>query len=409
MATFQEAFRQGAIAGFCTLTAPVERAVQLGEEWYSRRLGAPLAGSPTPLGEALRASRNVLCGIPPDDVSDAFDQGFTGGQCDTNYLVEYSFRETNPQGGVTEGVSTIGVIGPVARGRTEKRGPINPGRRFAIIAYLSTEGGNRDVPIINSSSIPESQGEPVGEYTILSVTRTDGLPDDCGNPPPVPDPYDPSLYDTREDVTYTDPGGNDITIPIGFAYAPIEVNNDFEIEVPIRAQINADVTVDATLNLKSGDVFIDTKNTFGDIVFEPGEEIVVDPTSPPGVVVPPEQQPDNKIIGVVVSVDEVFPGYRGQELTTFNQGTNFYGPRLGSVSFLCQNLGGTGAFWTQDVDVKYNKQIVMCPVPWGAIDVVVTPQLGVSLTFSSINGESDRSLSLRAAGQRGSLTLPGQM
>lgn len=382
MSSLREGLEAAVTAAFCTLSAPVEKTVALGEQLYDS-LGFPGGPSgPTPLGQGLRASRNVFCNQPPDSIGDAISEPFQGGQCPgTQYEI----------------TATLVINGSPANGwprsRTEP-GPItyNPGSR--------PDGGPRASFFNGDGDEFWVSGAPPGDelfFTDISVVTADGSPDTCGNPDPVAPPYRFPDFTTNTDVPYVDDDGNSVTLPVGLVYAPVEINNDFQIEVPTRIEINPDVFIDAVVNLDTGDISFTQNNNISVLPPEQDPSIEPNPEAPPGS--PPGQQPEETtgIIAVVVQVDEIFPGYRGQVLNSDTPGTDLYGPRLASVSFRCQGLVNDGLFWTEDVDIKYLNQVVVCPVPWGAVDVRVTPQFGIALTYGIVRGETERSLLLRAA------------
>lgn len=390
MVDLQEAAAAAVKTGFCTLTAPMDKTLALGNDLYNK-IGQPgIPGANTPLAQSLRNARNLFCNEQPEEVTDD-DVGFpfTGGQCDESYRVErdggtYDDGEGNV---VDTSDGSISVaIGP---------GPLSfevdrNGQRHRLAFSSGGFGATFDV----SGAGPEA--------TILSrnwtVTRQDGSADDCGNPPTLPPPYVETDFTTTPDVTYTPDSGPDITIPIPLVFAPVTVNNDLEVEVPVKAFFDVDVAVNGVLNLSTGNIVFNVSNEFEAPPSQDDPTIDPDPGPP---VTDPEDTVEpiaGTVIGCLITSTINFDQYEGDQLVSANAPSGLYVPRLGTVTFLCESLLGSTTGWTEDIDVKYREQVIYCPVPWGARGVSVTPYRGVSFQVQLIVAESDRALALRAAG-----------
>lgn len=170
-------------------------------------------------------------GIDPPETSPPF----AGGQCQgVQYAVVVSYNRilgdvNDPcaQGRTTfpARIVTGPVIGAVAvGGETERCGGL-----FYTNIDLIADGGSSSTPIFNGAG----QGT-VNDPRVESVTRTDGQPDDCGDPPPVTTPG-PSTPGTPYGEPQPLPGypGVDITVdaPITIGdgpqfYIPITISND---------------------------------------------------------------------------------------------------------------------------------------------------------------------------------------
>lgn len=153
---------------------------------------------------------------PPSLESDPPE--FTGGQCPgVAYTVTWSITETLCSSGpVNRPQPSQTVIGPVARARTE----INPGSNPTVEFRFGTAGGT--LPIQGSGSYVSPCFADVTsalDWGNFTVTRQDGLPDDCGNPPspppvltPNPNPLPDPGYGPGEEP-YADPSGKPV-IPL---------------------------------------------------------------------------------------------------------------------------------------------------------------------------------------------------
>lgn len=383
MADLREALEAATAATFCTLSEPIEKTLQLGENWYNNQNFPGFGSGPTPLGQGLRAARNVLCGVPPDDASGQFSTPFTGGQC-PGTIYEFDQQRggstINTERETDDGDPIKGRIGAVQERVNE----------FNLLDYV-VPVGNGEVTLATNFSTPQN-------FRIVAVRAVDG-PDDCGDPPAQPpEQYNPTDFTDTVDVTYDPPTGPSVTIPVGLVFAPVTVDVDGSVQVPVQVEFAPNVNVDATLDLSTGDLKI-VQNIDVTLPTELDDPTILDdPMGVPGDPITGLEDLEYDIIGVYVRTISAVPPFPGTPRPTDNPGVQFFVPRLGSVSFHCEILSSPGLGWTEDIDVKYSSQVVYCPVPWGAKNVVVTPQPGVTFETTVIRGESERNLALRAAG-----------
>lgn len=139
---------------------------------------------------------------------------FRGGQCYGNYSYIYSFRNPNT-GQIQDSPQTISgrIIGLFERNNSN--------------GVTKTGGVERQLapgaPIDQISLGTTNIGAPL-DQSIRNVQRTDGLPDDCGNPPTdIKDPVPPPTPGPVREPFVRSP---DINIDIG-----VEVNPDLTIDV----------------------------------------------------------------------------------------------------------------------------------------------------------------------------------
>lgn len=383
MATLREAVNAAAKASFCTLSAPLDRTIGLGENFYDNANFPGLPPGPTAAGQALRTARNLFCNEQPDDSSAGFIQPFIGGQCPGT--IYQASADVSINGGAPVFAGQGSGPGPLVR----DRGPNDPtGERDVI------RDANGDLLTGGGTSAPG------GTYQLVNIVITPiSGPDDCGDPQEQPaEPYRETDFTDTPNVTYTPDSGPDITIPVPLVFAPVTLNNDLQIEVPVTANFGGNIDIRGTLNLDTGDVNFNTRNEINNPTTVEDPTVSPDPTGIPGDPETTEESLEKSIIGVYVRTTLVEPPFPGNERPTSAAGTLFYIPRLGIVTFHCELLSAPGLGWTVDVDIKYTSEVVMCPVPWGAKSVSITEQPGVTMEVTLIRAESQRELLLRAAG-----------
>lgn len=254
----------------------------------------PGAIFPTPLtsitGGFARGLYDAMCEGSPGGLPAPPQPPFVGGQCPTRYNVTINTQawgsdsgtQTCPAGPFT--LTGIQAWGPIGGARVSNPGTLNfgwcsnkPGN-FAVQLLCHGTGAGRNTTqqwvTVSSGSIPSFISASVG-----SVTRLDGLADNCGSLPssypPVVNP--PASYSDDDTITYND--GTDFTIP--FIYAPgadfgipvtvnigeIAINFDFsgaEINFGDAPGIDADI-LDGIENIQNDiNNLNDTVNNFGD-------------------------------------------------------------------------------------------------------------------------------------------------
>lgn len=311
--------------------------------------------------------RTRLCDEDPSDV-DPVPPPFTGGQCPTLYdvVMQVDFQRV---GGAT-------VTGNFERFVT---GPI---QGVEIITVSRSDGLNRQVVLIGTddSSLlafgrcpPTAQNDCPLDARIVSVSRRDGLPDDCGNPLPDIPPY-PDEGDTIPiTITYDDRDNNEVTL-IG----------ELTIYAPVIAPIFAPVTT----------IFAPVRVELPDIVFDGTVEIAPNfnfnfgasgPIDGPGDDSDGEDEPENEddesegceqgkppLLGVFVRSVEI----SDPRTTTIFQddAPNLNVPRLANLYFRVK--AGKRCGWFGPIDVKLENQFLMPPDGLYAYEAVVEPEPG---------------------------------
>lgn len=347
---------------------------------------------PNPGLGAARLAQRLFCNSEPPNPP---PPPFEGGQCDgvlynVSWTVTWSQNSAPPLNNRTQS-GTVQLYGPIS-GIT--REPLM-GIGFNWFVTGRTVGGAVNKVFVAGSGTGSAPYTNPTE-TITAISRVDGQPDNCGDPDPdIPEPV-PDYNVIDVDVTYTDNSGNDITVPIVAVFAPVVIAGNGNVFAPVRVNVpvDADLNLNGTLNLTTGDINLN----FGDQNRLPGLEDCS--PAPPGVPddipdvpddVPDYSEPDEPgvvptvIRGAIVTVTET-----GNGVTHVFQGDNpdVYLPRLGNIQF--QMEFGRRIAWSEDIPVKNRRQFIRCPWEGGAIAVEGTPAPGVVWEITPVYDFSDR-------------------
>lgn len=156
---------------------------------------------------------------------------FTGGQCvDVGYRLEWTFS-----GETANYTTSISVRGPIDI-YLEVGEPLGNGKRFYnwILKQRTFDGGTA----LSSLGAEQATKEP---GLAATLTRLDGLPDTCGNPP---DSFKPGIG-----PTYV--WGTPVTVPGGPLQPTVTIQVD-EPSIDIDGNFNIPVTIDNTTNINLG-------------------------------------------------------------------------------------------------------------------------------------------------------------
>lgn len=182
------------------------------------------AGFPvdTPASQFARGFYDNLCRDEPGGLPDTPKPPFAGGQCAcVEYFVNYQTIDKR-NGQVFTGTSTC-------------RGPIKGfGMRIvqsgglpAYQYYLS--GGNETCPQeVNFGTF----GADIYTNSVVSVSRVDGRPDNCGNPDSDwggNQKGEPTQSEKSPSIVYVDRDGNSFTIPFGY----FQISPEFNVSVDV--------------------------------------------------------------------------------------------------------------------------------------------------------------------------------
>lgn len=311
--------------------------------------------------DGINATRRLL-GCDPDEDPTEPPPPFTGGQCEVVYQVDLTGNNS---------------FGAPATARRFVPGPVGgvvfgPVNQFGF-QPIGVSGGEGNVFTGSGTGITSPAQTPT--WQIVSVVRADGMPDDCGDPPPEFGPPAPRPIDI--DITFQPDFGPEITVPITFNFNPVEIDFNGDFVFPFDFDFggfnfNGDVTFNPDINVTINP----PRSNPGD-----GEDLTGQPGDEPGETTPPAP-PDEKIIGIVVTATAVGEARVSQ---IFNDGMPpTFAPRLGSVKFV-YSIGGA-TFYSSDIDIKDRRTFIECPFSQGADAAIASPQPGVELTFTEIRG-----------------------
>lgn len=317
---------------------------------------------------ALNQTRRLV-GCPVDGDVQEPSPPFLGGQCPVAYRFTWQQRQGSTASGFSWSNNIVtGYTGPL-RVVDESSGDETcpgEGQGFARQRLIGS-GVNQDRLLSNGCS-----DAPPG-WRLISLVRTDGQPDDCGDAPGVyPEPTD---FTTNIDVTY-DIDNTQTTVNIPFVFAPITANFDGSLRIPFSFDFGG-FEFSGDINLPDFDVTIEPPG----LPPGSGEDLSGEGEDQPGETVPPAP-PNEKIIGVVVTATQI----DSRRVSSYSSPgiTPIFVPRLGSIKFAYSI--GAATFFSSDIDIKDRRTFIPCPFIQGADAVIASPNLGVNLTFTPIRG-----------------------
>lgn len=341
----------------------------------------------------MRNARNLACNEPPDDIGNSIAPPFTGGQCEgqqytvtSGVIVRIDGVPTGPPN-----VETSQGPGPV---RLRNDTTANSANRNAQSWFVEFSDGTSE--FLGGGSVA-NPAVITAEVVQFDVVTSDGSPDICGDPPPTGPPYTPQENTTTQIITYEDNSQTNVNVPVTFVFAPVSIRPTLEVVVPVTVSINGGPDIAAEYNLTSNQVTFNSSQNVTVSTSVEDTTIVINTTGPQGESLTEEQETEETIIGLFVKTLSVGSNFKGTQRENLDGGSEFYIPRLATVTFKVKLLATEGTAWTEEIQVKYTNQIVMCPVPWGAVDYNVQEENGVALQVSSIKGESERQLLLKSS------------
>lgn len=390
MTAYTDGLNEAAYNAFCDVTrAGVAAGVITAA--FTAATGAGILGGIALAGVSAHLYASY-CGRPPGVPPTGEPQDWEGGQCeDVLYRVAvtidlYLLPKTanisvGPVGDVFYPTGPISLIEVYDTGDTDND----------IRIRASWKGGSKDGSFVKGTNNDPENPQWGYQNPQIVVTREDGLPDICGNPPPTPPP--PPGFDAPYPFTYPTPEGDTINAPVTFNFGPAFIGVGAAVFIPVnlRFDLNPTLNISGTINVNTGnfsptfgppDAPITGDNGPGDVVTPPGPPPgPLPPGMPPDPVTPPEEdkKPLKTIRGVVVT-----SSINALPATVIFQQENpdIYAPNLGFVAFLIKTTGGFA--WTADIPVKNTRQIIQCPWNYGAVDVRGTAQSGVLFSLKPI-------------------------
>lgn len=200
-----------------------------------------------PGGILARGFYDNICrpDFPPPTVP---TPAFNGGQCPVQYIVAYTvtaFYPPNPPGSYSTS-GTLSVWGTI---KGTKSVLVASQWNASIVGGANgSPGASVDYPVLTIANI---YNQPV--VTITSITRVDGLPDSCGNPP-VEDDRVPTITQVEYNTTI-EVGGVDVVVPVVVIRPDIDIDVNFRPEVVVNVGgVDVNFNLDGiTFNVPSGD------------------------------------------------------------------------------------------------------------------------------------------------------------
>lgn len=313
--------------------------------------------------ERVSDSLDRFCPRPPGALPPPSAPPFSGGQCPTNYTALLEQTRNN----VTDPPFPTFISGPVVgiRKTLTNGGGVT---RFELVG----RGGDQ-VRFIASGPTDST------DVKLLSVSRDDGQPDDCGNPPDEkppgqPDPTNPRPPDVDIDIDLPDVGPTTIVFSptVGIIYNDV----DADIRVPVNikitgADVDIDFDVDFDVNISNPDEaprpILPRPDTDDD-----DRPVLPDCPLPPDCeeepeVGPPEDEDSDEdeekgrvVTGfVILSVRNGAP-IRQTELP-LSGGQLLYVPYLGLANVVYETPDGNLAY-SVDIPIKTTRQAVAVPI-----------------------------------------------
>ncbi len=317
MGSFREGLTEGLRTAACVLVGGQP-------EFISRWLDFTTPSGLLPLANAVR---QWVCGTDPSEDVPIPPPPFAGGQCPVLYDVTVSTTVFDLFGPGIDGtvVSSARVLGPIGGVVSSTTQPGFEGQ--GTVAVSSADG------LITTSPATGTEGGTGFTITVLSVTRVDGLPDECGDPPPDLPPPSPVTIDV--DVTYGPTNNFTVTVPVIFGIAYVSL--DGRVNIPINVQLNPEFALNGTLEIFPDfqldlDFNVGTNpNDDGPVGDEPPEN----PDQNPGDETDdPEGEDEGPAppIFAVLTAAVIQSDARPSSIDSF-VGPDIYVPRLGSVRF----------------------------------------------------------------------------
>lgn len=259
--------------------------------------------------------------------------------------------------------------------------------------FRNIQGPVQSITVTNSSTIlvdgngisrSATHGSSNSPFTFQRTEAPGFDINECGDAPPVQPPFPPQPPGGEElpPIQIDGPGGPIVFPPVGILYAPIEINVNNDIVVPIRLLLEPEIYLDGEFNITGDEINISIGGG------GPGECLPPEPEETEQNDDPAE--PFRRFIAV--RVQATIPGNFPDSLSQiFQTGGNpdVWIPDLGLVQFQIEtNPDGTNLAWGRDHRVKSQNQIIFTDSPYGAVNVRGTPRPGVSFTITPILGET---------------------
>lgn len=289
-------------------------------------------------------------------------EDFPGGQCDTLYRVtaDVSFSlNGNPSN--LPGFTVASYIGPIQGVYLDK------GNGDSLYIYVIQGDGTEKGFLNQNANNSGYSNQSIGN---VSVTRIDGLADDCGDGPtnrPVPAP-----------LPYDQPDGTPVEDPVIVETLPPYMRPDGVTVWPVKI-------TGPTYCIVTGFPSDGGEPTVGPVSGDP-EASECCPAEGSDMDSPMNDEPDppesdRRIVGVKVVATSVSQDANVTQVDG-NGGPVLAFPRLGSIVFGVEHAGQRA--WLNPIDIQNKNCYIECPDDAGAIDVKSVPVTGVALNVNPI-------------------------
>ena len=353
MVSFGESLAEDIRQGLCNTLSTAQRTAQLGERFYDT-IGLRPVGDLS--GQAAQLWSNAsafACNRVPQDLSGEVVSPFEGGQCPGTLYNFFAASQFPPQG-PSPPFFVDNIIGPLSYVEFD-----TDTQRFTQIL-----DGNGDPAVSASTTLMAEQ--PI--IFVTDVTRVDGLPDDCGNPPAVGPPYNQNDFTVPTTVNFDDRDGAPQSLDVDIVYRPTNTNDSGDFIVPFEVNFNDGSQLFGDFNLSVGDISVGGGNSDGDGVGNEAVELEENEDEVPDGLV---------IVGARVSVTIDPNASTATEIFSSDGSPNLFVPRLGTIRFNYVTPTG-GSVLGPDLSVKQQNELFWSgPVATG---VVVQENIGATIS-----------------------------
>lgn len=305
-----------------------------------------------------------------------------GGQCETNYRAraQGSYTVKNPNDG---SLSTT-LINPYPNFLRSGPGPLK--LIFTGLVRHNIDGGpvwdanpfqvKLSLQFSGESIYDFYWGPCVSGYVKLIAERSDGLPDNCGNPPIFIPPFPVGGNIIVSPTIFTNNNNVSISVPTTFEFGVGDISIKGELNIPVKISIGS-INFEASVKLSTGDIsfgniYDNSQDTYysptGDDCLPSGRPTSPLPNRPPNSPVPPgnpiKKEQRAVLVGVVCKLNGV--GRRDSLIIPpDNKCPKVIAP-YGGLLWFSYRIGDKSIFG-EDIKLKHDYQYVPCPFPGQAI------------------------------------------
>lgn len=368
MATFWESIKNALGNAYCTVS---DFSV-----WYATQAAALVDSTNVDeLGELQRDLfiywNSLVCGGDTDSIVPAqFNPPFTGGQCvGASYSTQIAVDVYNSSGVfITTSTRTQSLIGQIKRIflRTSK--------------IVSIEHNFPNATVINDVfTLSVSSTNYYQNPRFLSITRTGGLPDNCGNPPAYSAPTNQPFVTSR-DITYTDEfGASKTATAVQFTYGLPFIEPDGSVSVPYEVCYDSFCFKGKT---NFGEEFLIKPEPPNKPLLPPlqtvGEPTGTGTETPDpeldGEPLPEAEKAKKPILGVFVKSQKTGSSRKATEIFLGDYAPAILAPNIGFVRYRVYVEEESG--WLADIPIKNVDAYIPVPDKLEAVEVRVEWQAG---------------------------------